>query len=148
MRSPPHGHQQLQSARVVAHARANGGLLKQQDRIEFGKLVAEEISNPPQRHPQTLQGEHLVKADHLVGSIGSPSGAGAQRIHQAEGLVKAQGLGADLEPFCRLGGAEETWVHKQSLSSTHGCFECVPRAGSRDFLSVAELALHSDAGRA
>jgi hypothetical protein len=43
---PPHGDQQIQSARVVRDAGAKGYFLQQQDRIEVGQLVAEQLPYP------------------------------------------------------------------------------------------------------
>jgi hypothetical protein len=133
---PAHGGQQFQSTRVVRHAGAKGCLLQQQDRIQVGQLVAEKLPDPLERQAEVFQGEHLVKADHLVGSVGAPSGAGAHRIYQPKRLVEAQGFGAYLEPARGLCRAEETLAHGQYLSSTQSCFEFVPGAGSRGFFSA------------
>ena len=90
-------------------------LVRGQSRLKALGVASQHPRHLAEAEAERAQGHDLGGAGHLVGTVGAPSGRGADRGDQATLLVEPQGLGGNAEPLAASEGfrnwAEELTNH-------------------------------------
>ena len=82
-------------------------LVRGQSRLKALRVASQHPRHLAEAEAERAQGCDLGGAGHLVGTVGAPSGRGADRGDQAALLVEPQGLGGNAEPFGGFGRVQE-----------------------------------------
>ena len=82
-------------------------LVRGQRRLKSLRIAAQHPRHLGEAEAERAQGDDLGGAGHLVGTVGAPSGRGADRRDEAALLVEPQGLGGDAEPPGGFGRVQE-----------------------------------------
>lgn len=99
----------------------------------------QQFTDPRQGQAQAFQGQYLVQAGDLGGSVSPPASLRTQRRQQAALLIEPQSLDTDAETAGDFLGAEMT-VHAKHILSTNGFCGPDPGGGARaHFSSLATL---------